>query len=89
MITTPNPAPTDAPATTAALDIPDAVQALLDEASVPDGPYSATFTETAAVLVRADSGAFVRKVDWPQAGQFSRNLLRSILGRPQAATFVP
>lgn len=83
-----SPAASAAPTTMADFTIPDAVQALLDEASVEGGPYAATFTNTAAVLVRADTGAFVRKVDWPHAGQFSRNLLGFVLGAPVRASEV-
>lgn len=82
MHTTPIATAPDTATATAApdFDVPADVNALLDEASIPGGPYSATFTPDAVQLVETTTRAVVREVKWEQAGTFGRNILRGALG---------
>lgn len=81
----------DTPATPAPdSPIPPAVDAILDDASVPGGPYSASFTANTVQLVVTATREVVREAHWEGAGQFSQNLLRNVLGAsPMAAAPLP
>lgn len=76
---TQSPADPSVPADQPDLTLPPTVEAILDEASVENGPYSALPLSDRVQLVETRTGKVVREALWPHAGAWRANLLRAAL----------
>jgi hypothetical protein len=61
------------------LFIPDEVAEIFDEASVPDGPFSAAFGPNCVRLVNTKSGQVIREVQWADSTEYGRRILETSL----------
>ena len=60
------------------LSIPDEVAEIFDEASVPDGPFSASFGPNCIRLVNK-GGQVIREVQWADATEYGRRIIETTL----------
>lgn len=61
------------------LFIPDDIADIFDEASIPDGDFSAAFGPNCVRLVNSKNGQVIREVQWADSTEYGRRILEASL----------
>ena len=61
------------------ISIPDDVADIFNEASIPDGPFSASFGPNCVRLVNSKDGQVIREVQWADTTEYARRILTASL----------
>lgn len=69
----------DATADQRELFIPDDIAEIFDEASIPDGDFSAAFGPNSVKLVNTKTGQTIREAQWADTKEYARRILEASL----------
>jgi hypothetical protein len=61
------------------ITIPDDIAEIFDEASIPNGPFSAAFGPNSVKLVNSKDGQVIREVQWADTTEYARRILEASL----------